>query len=255
VSNADPIRPVLLRRRVWRPTACCYGGARRCCAEVARCPNRVRLARSASTSRLDRRLRSSGGENPSVTGIGGPGPLDGQPPVSNARAGAARRVRQPVVPAARAPSAEAKPRSSNRPRTSFLSCGQIDSSASDRLARRRRRCRRGARHGCRRPRELVMIRCSPARAAWTSSTGAVGCRSETMCPLRTGRPGVDTGSSQAARPAARGSPQAGRRARGSTARPIPVSSLMDASSPEAALYDIVDSSNRRASRRARVPAV
>ena len=32
-------------------------------------------------------------------------------------------------------------------------------------------------------RELVMILCSSASAAWTSSTAAVGCRSETMCPL------------------------------------------------------------------------
>ena len=31
-------------------------------------------------------------------------------------------------------------------------------------------------------RELVMILCSSASAAWTSSTAAVGCRSETMCP-------------------------------------------------------------------------
>ena len=94
-------------------------------------------------------------------------------------------------------------------------------------------------------RELVMILCSSASAAWTSSTGAVGCRSETMCPLADwslrGRNGVQpSGATRCTRLSA---------SRSACSRiefsPIPLSSLMEASSPKAALYDIVDSSNRR----------
>ena len=81
------------------------------------------------------------------------------------------------------------------------------------------------------PRELVMMRCSSASRAWTSSATAVGCRSETMCPLAdrscNGRYGVQpSGAVCSARSAA--SRLAWSRIEVS---PIPVRSLMEADSP------------------------
>jgi len=85
------------------------------------------------------------------------------------------------------------------------------------------------------PRELVMILCSLASLAWTSSTTAVGCLSETMCPLAArspnGRYGVQPSGAVCSTRSAASRPACSR----IEVSPIPVRSLMDVSRPAAAL--------------------